>query len=283
MRRWIGFTLCLLALLGVSSAGWVQPAFGATPVVIAPAPRPLPLPKYDYWVTSGNTSVALNVPAGFFGSGSNALNTTVELTGQPFGAGAGAGLPASADTSVQRTKDPNLPSIGSVATVGIKIHGLSLSSIAPVTVTYVGGGSELWDVHVGLSSLVAQPWGSLTAKKTFAGGGTFDSSLTVVPKFTFTRVSGGAVHVLDVGNPGWGIPASTIAASATPWVANLPGNSGTFHPGYDRNTLAALIYYVTVFSNNCAEHEAKPCEDCPDDDPDVEPIDPIDIEPIGTR
>jgi hypothetical protein len=161
---------------------------------VAPAPRPVPLAIYDYWVTNGNTSVDLNVPAGFFGSGSNPLNTKVQLTGQPFGPGGGPGLPAAADTSVRRTKDPSLPAIGSVATVGIKMKGLSLASIAPVTVTYSGGGTELWNVHVGLSSLAAQPQGSLTATKTYSGGGTLDSSMTVVPKFTFTRVSGGDLH-----------------------------------------------------------------------------------------
>ena len=87
----------------------------------------------------------------------------------------------------------------------------------------------------------------------------------MVPKFTFTRVSGGAVYVLDVGNQGWGIPASTIVASNTPWVASLPGHAGSFHPGYSAGPTAAQIYYVTVFSNNCAEHEGEPCLDCSDD------------------
>ena len=267
MRRMIGFMLCALTLVTISSPGRAQPVrrpAKAVAVVAAPAPRPVPIAIYDYWVTSGNTSVALNVPAGFFGSGSNPLSTTVQLTGQAFGAGGGAGFPAAADTSVRRTADPSLPAIGSVATVGIKMHGLSLASIAPVTVTYSGGGSELWDVHVGLSSLVAQSWGSLTATKTYSGGGTFDSSMTVVPKFTFTRVSGGAPYVLDVGDSRWGIPASTIAASNTAWITSLPGHTGSFHPGYSAGPTPAQIYYATVFSNNCAEHEGTPCEECPD-------------------
>lgn len=276
MRRLIGFMLCALTLLTFSSPGLAQPAGGQAKVVVAAAPRPAALAIYDYWVTSGNTSVDLNVPAGFFGSGSNPLNTTVQLTGQPFGPGGGAGLPAAADTSVRRAKDPSLSAIGDVATVGIKMKGLSLASVAPVTVTYSNGDTELWDVHVGLSSLATQPWGSLTATKTYSGGGTFDSSMTVVPKFTFTRVSGGAVYVLDVGNPAWGIPASTIAASNTPWIASLPGHIGSFHPGYSAGPTAAQIYYATVFSNNCAEHEAGPCEDCPDD---VEVEEPVEVEP----
>jgi hypothetical protein len=279
MRRLIGFMLCALTLLTLSSPGLAQPAGGRAKAVVATSPRPVSIAIYDYWVTSGNTSVALNVPAGFFGSGSNPLNTTVELTGQPFGPGGGAGLPAAADTSVRRSQDPSVPAIGSTATVSIKMKGLSLASIAPVTVTYSGGGSELWNVHVGLSSLAPQPWGSLTATKTYSGGGTFDSSLTVVPKFTFTRVSGGAAYVLDVGNPSWGIPASTITASNTPWVASLAGHIGSFHPGYSAGPTPAQIYYATVFSNNCAEHEAEPCEDCPEDGVDVEPVEPEPIEP----
>lgn len=276
MRRLTGFMLCALALLTLSSPGLAQTAGRRAKAVVATAPRPVSLAIYDYWVTGRNTSVALKVPAGFFGSGSNPLNTTVQLTGQPFGPGGGAGLPAAADTSVQRTKDPSLPAIGSTATVSIKLNGLSLGSTAPVTVTYSNGSTELWDVHVGLSSLAAQPWGSLTATKTYSGGGTFDSSMTVVPKFTFTRVSGGAVYVLDVGNPAWGIPASTIAASNTPWIASLPGHTGSFHPGYSSGPTAAQIYYATVYSNNCAEHEAEPCVDCPDG---VVPVEPGEIEP----
>lgn len=264
MRRMIGFMLCALTLVTLSSPGLAQLAGRPTEAVAVPAPRPVPIAIYDYWVTSGNTSVDLTVPAGFFGSGSNPLNTKVQLTGQAFGPGGGAGFPAAADTSVRRTKDPSLSAIGDVATVGIKMHGLSLASIAPVTVTYSGGGSELWDVHVGLSSLAAQPWGSLTATKTYSGGGTFDSSMTVVPKFTFTRVSGGAAYVMDVGDPGWGVPASTIAASNTAWITSLPGHTGSFHPGYSAGPTPAQIYYATVYSNNCAEHEGEPCEECPD-------------------
>jgi hypothetical protein len=262
MHRLTCFMLCALTLLTFSSPGLAQPAGGLAKAVVSAAPRPLAI--YDYWVTSGNTSVDLDIPAGFFGTGSNQLKTTVKLTGQPFGSGGGAGLPAAADTSVQRTKDPAVSAIGSTATVGIRLKGLSLESTAPVTVTYSSGATELWDVHVGLSSAAAQPWGSLTATKTYSGGGTFDSSMTVVPKFTFTRVSDGAIYILDVGTPSWGIPASTIAASGTPWVASLPGHTGSFHPGYSSGPSAAQIYYATVYSNNCAEHEAEPCKDCPD-------------------
>lgn len=130
-------------------------------------------------------------------------------------------------------------------------------------------------MHVGLSSQAAQPWGTLTATKTHSGGGTFDSQLTVVPKFTFTRVSGGGSYVLDVGNPSWGIPASQITAVNTSWIAQLPGYSGSFHPGYSQGPTPEQIHYTTEYSNNCAEHESDPCgEECPDDGG------PIDAEPI---
>ncbi|MEM7480813.1 MAG: hypothetical protein AAF481_06540 [Acidobacteriota bacterium] len=228
---------------------------------------------FDYWETSGGTHVDVDLPAGFFGPGSDAGSYTIDLVGQPFGPGAGQGLPANADTSVRRLKDPKPSGIGQSATTSIKMRGLSLASTSPITVTYNGGGSpEFWDVHVGLSSSAPQPWGSLTATKTWSGGGTFDSSLTVIPEFTFTRVSNGTIMVLDVGEPSSGVPASTITAAGTHYISNYPGKSGAFHPGYSQGPTPEQIAYVE-FSNNCAEHEAEPCEDCPEDGPDVEPID----------
>lgn len=246
--------------------------------------RTAPVNKiYDYWTTDDNTRVTLDIPAGFFGSGSDAATYDIECVGEPFGAGGGQGLPANADTSVRRDGDPNPQAVGDSDTVSIKMRGLSLVSVSPITVTYNGGASfDFWDVHVGLSDLVAQPWGSLTATKTYAGGGTFDSSLTVIPKFTFTRVSNGTVHHLDVGNPNWGIPVSTITAANTHYITNLPGQSGSFHPGYSQGPTPEQIAYVE-FSNNCAEHEAEPCEDCPDDGGPVEfepaePVEPVNVE-----
>ncbi|MEM7049030.1 MAG: hypothetical protein AAF604_05195 [Acidobacteriota bacterium] len=289
MNRLLRLALVMVMVLSVplavpsESVAQLRPTVTTTTTTTLPVGpvRYLPLnKKYDYWQTSGNTSVTLDMPAGFFGPGSDAQTYVIDCTGEPFGPGAGQGLPAIADTSIHRKKDPNPGSVGDSDTVAIKIHGLSLVSVNPITVTYFGGSSwDLWDVHVGLSDEAPQPWGSLTATKTYSGGGTFDSSLTVVPKFTFTRISGGGNLILDVGDPNSGVPASTIQASNTHYINNHPGFSGSFHPGYSQGPTPEQINYIE-FSNNCAEHETEPCEDCPDDpDVEVEPVDPVEGEP----
>lgn len=281
MRRFLIFGLALAMLVAISPAALAQIVVGTPTTIPAETIRPIQLNKiYDYWQTSGNTNVTIDLPADFFGSGSDAATYVIECTGTPFGPGAGPGHSANADTSIYRKRDPKPQGIGNSDTVSIKMHGLSLDSVSPITVTYNGGtSSDLWDVHVGLSTAAAQPWGSLTATKTYSGGGTFDSSLTVIPKFTFTRVSNGTIYHLDVGVASWGIPVSTIQATTTHYVTSLPGFSGAFHPGYSQGPTPEQINYYE-FSNNCAEHETEPCgEDCPDEGG-VE-IEPVELEGQG--
>lgn len=235
-----------------------------------------PLPKiFDYWVTpSGSgTSLPLDIPAGFFGPGSDALNTTVSLEGLPFGPGGGQGLPANADTSIRRKADPNVSQVGDSDTVQIKFKGLSLISESPVIVTYGGSNPQAWDVHIGLSDIVNPVWGSLTATLTFNNGGTFDSSLPIVWKATFTPAGGGNPVVLDSGDAQWGIQPGHMQAVAVPWVKSMPGMNGGFHPGYNPDMSAAQAAYAEYSQNE--DHVTEPCEDCPDDGG-IEP-EPIDV------
>ncbi|MHC4092594.1 MAG: hypothetical protein ACYSVY_20360, partial [Planctomycetota bacterium] len=140
------------------------------------------------------------LPAGFFEPGSDPFDGQVSLEGQPLGTKYDP-----ADTLVVRADDPfgrcELPSPDE-RTIPAEIVALSLVSSSPIVVTYNGGlDPEDWDVAVGLS-VVSPPIGSITAVKDHCNGGTYTSLLSVLPKFTFTRVSDGQVREWDTGLEG---------------------------------------------------------------------------------
>lgn len=127
------------------------------------------------------------VPAGFF-------NTDGASTSQPYsGLVPLEGLPlpgeGDIDTIIRRNQAVYTP-----GSTSLRIVALSLVSINPITVTYTDRPPEDWSVRVGLSDHHAS-----TGSMSIGAGGTFDSSLNVYPKFTFTRLSDGAVKVLDTG------------------------------------------------------------------------------------
>jgi hypothetical protein len=93
------------------------------------------------------------------------------------------------DTIIRRNQPVYTP-----GTTSIQIVALSLASINPITVTYSDRPSESWSVRVNLSDTQAS-----TGSMSIGDGGTFDSSLSVFPKFTFTRLSDGATKVFDTG------------------------------------------------------------------------------------
>ncbi len=74
---------------------------------------------------------------------------------------------------------------------------LYLKSISMITVTYQDDTTETWNVKVGLSTLKAS-----TGTMAINSGGTFDSSLSVWPKFTFTRLSDNKTLEYDTGGSG---------------------------------------------------------------------------------
>lgn len=153
----------------------------------------------DFWVTNSSTTYdTLNLPAGFFGSGSKAFSGTVYFAGDPASGN-------EYDTKINRTKAVDLSS-GS-GTTGLVVEDLRLKGVSPITVAYEDGHSEQWDVYVTLSS--AQ---SSIGTMTISGGregGSFSSTLDIVPKFNFVRATGlgelsekgRTVVVLDLGTP----------------------------------------------------------------------------------
>jgi len=150
----------------------------------------------DEFETTGNGETYHNfqaspVPAGFFGSGSQQYAGLVPLVGVPLNPAV-----SDTDTVIHRNQDVFTP--GSTT---ITMTALNLKSINSITVSYNDGHTEAWNVKVNLSDLKTSG-GSMS----FSDGGTFDSSLGVYPKFTFTRVSDGTTKVLDTGG-------SSLAAS----------------------------------------------------------------------
>jgi len=129
------------------------------------------------------------IPANFFGPGSQAYSGLVPLEGVPLGPG------SDTDTVIHRNQDVNVP-----GTTTLTMTGLSLNSMNPIIVTYTNGAQEAWNVHVGLSAFK-----NSTGLMSIGADGTFDSSLGVYPRFTLTRLSDGAVKVLDTGGGGLGL------------------------------------------------------------------------------
>ena len=92
--------------------------------------------------------------------------------------------------------------------------------------------------------------GTLTATKTHDNGGTFDTTLSVQPKLTFTRLSDGAVLVLDTGLEER--PPLVFTSTNTPWVHEL---------GPDLDILAPDDgFFVPMVEEDIATGEQWPAE-----------------------
>lgn len=127
------------------------------------------------------------IPVDFFGPGANAYDQLVPLVGVPLAPG------SEVDTVIQR----NQTVFSAGGSTSLTMTGLSLKAITPLTITFSNGTpAQQWNMQVGLSSYKAST-GSMTINSS-----TFDSTLKVWPKFTFTRVGGGGGPlVLDTGAP----------------------------------------------------------------------------------
>lgn len=143
-----------------------------------------------------------------------------------------------ADTVVRRLEGLNPPSQPQVP---IEIVALHLVSVQPITVTYSNGQQpDQWNVDVGLSQLV-QSNGQMTVTRDSPEGGSFNSQLRVVSRFTFTRVNpaDGQTQTLDGGVlPPQALNQLILTAANTPWRSGcilpalaVPGLNDSFCPG----------------------------------------------------
>jgi hypothetical protein len=156
----------------------------------------------DKFETTGNGETFHNfqnspIKADFFGSGSQAYAGNVPLEGVPLG-----GADGNTDTVIHRNQC-SVP-----CTTAIKMTKLNLKSINSITVTYADTHTEAWNVKVNLSTLKES-----TGSMSINSGGTFDSTLKVWPKFTFTRVSDNKTLTLDTGDSSLTAAMSQAAVS----------------------------------------------------------------------
>ena len=187
MDRIMRVAYCTSVTLGLAFAGVIPEPAAASDV----------LAGSDVFVTPGAVGGGLTfddfggdpIPADFFGPGSDPFDGVIELEGNPFFA---PGVPGGVDTVVERLEDAILPDpCNSVDTIDIRIIAVDLISMSPITVTFNGGAaSSTYDVRVCLSSVDAQPVGSMTIRHRCPAGGLFDSFLPVIPKLIFTKASG---------------------------------------------------------------------------------------------
>lgn len=187
-----------------------------------------PIPEGDdLFETTGNGETYHNfqaspIPADFFGPTSEEYKGVVPLVGVPI-----PGRGDDIDTIIHRNG-----CIATPCTVAIQMTALNLKSINPITVTYSDPTKpdESWSVRVNVSTLRAS-----TGSMTINDGGTFDSSLKVWPKFTFTRISDGATKVLDTGGSGLasaseGSGGDSLQASASDEIVIGPAPEPTVAP-----------------------------------------------------
>jgi hypothetical protein len=191
-------------------------------------------PGFDLFETvSGQTFQDFSgtpIPAGFFDPGSEPFTETVHFKGMPLNPSLGT-----TDTLVVRKAiAPLPPPLPASDTVPIELVALSLTSVAPITVTLDQGPPQKWNVWV-FPSPSASTDGQITIHHTDDRGGAFYSLLPVTPLFVFVRPRDQAVRILDGGPLGLTIP---FVAADVPWchkanpaVLEVPTLNSGFFPG----------------------------------------------------
>jgi len=211
-------------------------------------------PGYDLLETdSGATLDDLQLPAGFFGPGSEPFEGRVYFRGAPFATfdpdGPGP-QPNFTDLLPTDTVVRRIGSAGPVypTTVQIEIVQLSLVSVNPITVTFTAGPDQSWYVAMTVSvnpatGVVEPPQGpgTMTIRHESVGGGTFDSTLPVQPFLTFTRVDAfGTIGpipsplpvVLQTSGESWSHVANPLIYPTDGEAALVvPGLTSNFFPG----------------------------------------------------
>lgn len=237
LRKNVG--LMMLVGLIVIAGGLSLAMRGAGASVVVPA-------GYDTFVTPDDARTfddfsSHPVPAGFFGNGSLAFTGRVTLKGGPpvdstkFG---------SADTVIKRNNSVTVP-----GDTSLTVTGLSFVSAAPITVTYQDGRTESWDVTVNASTATASA-GSMH----FNADGTFTSSLSIYPKYTFTRY-GAAARVFDTGSSGGAAPINLASTNGT-WSQS--GSVTVINPGSEDSLLAS--HNVKPAPTPCPTRTAEPVD-----------------------
>jgi len=219
--QWAAPVIASILILGLFGS-----AYGA-PLVISAG--------FDSLTTLPPSELMPSIPADFFGPGSDPFSSMIPVEGVGADLGFGpSNIELSSvhssgdfllfldsdpslldtDTVVERQSAANLAMIGSMDTIPIEIVAMNLVSVNPITVTFNGGmDPEDWNVEVELFG--PQTQGTMTITRTQADGGTFDSSLPVAPKFTFTKVSNPS-QIQTLESP------TILTSSENPWSVQIP-------------------------------------------------------------
>lgn len=171
----------------------------------------------DGWTTPGGGQTEVNLssyPVQSF-LGAAPVSNDVSLKGKPLDQ---ANL-GSTDTIVARPN--NITISGTTGSGNLQIKALSLESEGNVVLT----DGRQFKLRVCLSSF-ASGTGTITLTRSNSDGGTFDSTLPVLPKLIFTPVAGGSPVVIDCGTGA--CAESDMTSDNTGWVNT--GGSGNFNP-----------------------------------------------------
>ena len=180
---------------------------------------------YDTFTTPNNAQTfddfaSHPIPAGtLFGPGSQTFDDRITFKGGPAIDPAQFGT---ADTVIKRLQSVQVP-----GDTDLEVIGISFLSAAPITVNYTNG-STTCNVAVGKST-VRTSGGSMH----FNADGTFTSSLTIYPKYTFNCGNGN--YTLDTGSTG----SFSINLSSTNGTWSQTGRVTVVNPGTEQDLLAS--------------------------------------------
>jgi hypothetical protein len=164
--------------------------------------------------TTQSGSVDATLPADFFDPGSDPFSGIIIFGSDPLDPSSFGNT----DTIVRRSSSAPLPDIPSTNTIPIEIVALNLVSVNPITVTYNSGTSqEQWKVQITLAP-TPPPSGTITIIHDHTDGGTFDSTLPVVPRLIFTRIGDNATRQTNE------IPIELVQLSLVSWSHTPPTN-----------------------------------------------------------
>lgn len=169
----------------------------------------------DGWTTPGGGASQLNLgsfPIGRF-LGSEPVSTDVSLKGKPLDAGLG-----SIDTLLTRS---DITLSGGSGTGTLRIVALNLESEGDVVLQ----DGRRYRLRVCLSK-AGSSTGSASLRKVNADGGTFSSTLPVLPKLIFSPTNGGSAVTIDCGTGA--CPEMDMGSANTGWVQ--AGGGSSFDP-----------------------------------------------------
>jgi hypothetical protein len=216
LKKNLGMTLVIALITILGGVALVVRSAGATVTVDS---------GHDTFTTPNNAQTfddfaSHPIPAGtVFGPGSQEFNGRVTFKG---GAPINPSQFGTADTVIKRLQSVQVP--GDTA---LEVIGISFVSASPITVNYANGSTTC---NVSVSKSTVRTSGGTMH---FNADGTFTSSLTIYPKYTFNCGNGNYTH--DTGSTG----SFSINLSSTNGTWSQSGRVTVINPGSEQDLLAS--------------------------------------------